>query len=96
MIRRAPDVIQIIVFAADPHDLLRIAHARRFGKAQAQEDFFELIHPGIGEQQSGIIHRSQRGAGHDDVIFGRKEIEELLAHLAAGRNLSIAHVIILK
>jgi len=43
-----------------------------------------LIHPGVGEQQGGVVHRRQAGARHTGVASGGKEIDKALAHFGAG------------
>ena len=75
---------QVIVLARDPHALLRINRAGVGPAAQAQENVFELVHAGVGEQQRGVVVRHQRGAGHNSVSLADKEIKELLANRGAG------------
>src|SRR5437867_1198514 len=61
------DVLEVIVLAACPQALL-YRHRPLVGAGLlAQEPTLELVHAGIGEQESGISLRNQRGTGHGRV-----------------------------
>ena len=84
MVRRRSYIFQVIVFAADSHTLLGIRRPGILPLFQAKKDVLELIHPGVGEQQSWVITRHQRVAGNDGVIFTGEKIEKSLSDLRAG------------
>lgn len=61
--------------------LLRVSSALELGKVAvwvhgAQKDWFELVHSGIGKQQSGIIVGHNAAGGHLGVALGLKELNE--------------------
>ena len=49
--QRRPDVVEVVVLAADAHALLRGRGARVVALLPAEEHVLELVHPGIREQQ---------------------------------------------
>ena len=53
-------VFQIVMLASGPDTLLRARGAGILAFLQAQEDVLELVHAGIGKQQSRIVRRNQR------------------------------------
>ena len=88
---RVSDLLQIVVFAAGTHALLRrcgpaVAVGRVF---HAEEDSLELNHPCVGEQQGWVICGHQRGTGTNGVAvffevgqesgtnFGREHSREI-------------------
>jgi len=79
-----PHILQIVMFAGDPHALLSVSHSRILSFLQTQEDVLELIHSSIGEQQRGIIARYQRVTGDYSVFLAGKEIQKRLPDLCAG------------
>ena len=54
------DVLQIVVFAAGAHAFLRRGGARVVALLDAEKNVLELVHPGVGEQQRGVVLRDQR------------------------------------
>jgi hypothetical protein len=48
-----------------------------------QEDFLELVHSGIGEEQRGVVGGNQGGAGNDLMTFFLKETEKGPAYFLA-------------
>ena len=60
MPQRRPDVVEVVVLAADAHALLRRRRARVGALLLAEEDVLELVHPGVGEEQRRIVARHQR------------------------------------
>ena len=81
MPRRRADVVEVVVLAADAHALLRRRGPRVVPLLLAEEDVLELVHPGIGEQQGGVVARHERGAGHRTVTGRFEELEEPTADL---------------
>ena len=73
---RRPDVVEIVVLAADAHALLRGRGAAVVAALAAQEHVLELVHPRVGEQQGGVVGRDQRRAGSDAVVLRLEELQE--------------------
>ena len=73
------DIFQIVVFAARAHAFLRRGGAGVVALFEAQEDVLELVHARVGEQQSWIVRRDQRGTTHYAVAARGEEVEEALA-----------------
>ena len=51
MAKRRPDVVEVVVLAADAHALLRRGRARVVALLAAEEHVLELVHAGVGEEQ---------------------------------------------
>src|SRR5262249_45133478 len=54
------DVLKVVVLAPGADALLRRSRPRVVAFLQTQEDVLELVHSGVGEEQSGIIRRDER------------------------------------
>ena len=83
---RGPDVVEVVVLAADAHALLHRRRAAIVPLLLAEEDVLELVHPGVREEQRRIVGRHERRRGDDAVAARREEIEETLANLASGER----------
>ena len=57
--KRRPDVVEVVVLAADAHHLLCRRGAPVRALFAAQEQILELVHPGVREEERGIV------AGHE-------------------------------
>ena len=79
--RRIADVVQIVVLAAGPHTALRRGRTAVIADITAKKHILELVHPGIGKQQSRIVVRNQRTGSHDLVAFGTEILEKRGADL---------------
>lgn len=60
MVGVLPHVVEVVVLAAGADALLGVAGAaqaaeRRVRRRGAQEHRLELVHPGVGEQQRGVV-----------------------------------------
>ena len=77
------DVLEVVVLAAGTHTLLAACGAGVGPLVKAEKNVFELVHPGVGEQQRRVAVRHQRARGHHGVALAGEEVEELLADLAA-------------
>ena len=91
------DVLEVVVFAASSNTFLGIGRTGINGRNGsgptgdggslfAEENRHELIHAGVGEQQSGRI-RHQGGRRHDGVLFRGEKIEERLTNFSAGHKM---------
>ena len=56
---RRPDVVEIVVLAADPHALLRRRRPRVVAPLAAEEHVLELVHPRVGEEQRRVVVRAR-------------------------------------
>ena len=81
---RRPDVVEVVVLAADAHALLRRRRARVVARLPAEEHVLELVHPGVGEEQRRVVVRHERRAGHDAVAVPLEVLEEGRADLVRG------------
>jgi len=86
MARGASDVLEVVVFARHAQALLAGGGAAGADVLFAQKDAFKLHHPGVGEQQRGILLRHQRRTGQHLVPVFRKVIEKRLADFIAGHR----------
>ena len=67
MAMRRPDVVEVVVLAADAHDLLRCRRARVRALFPSEERILELVHPGVGEKKRRVVGGDERGTGHHPV-----------------------------
>jgi hypothetical protein len=77
------NVFEIIVLAARADAFLRRRGAVVIAFFEAEEDVFELVHPGIGEKQRRIVLRDERGRVDFFVSFLDEIVQELTAYLGA-------------
>ena len=82
-----PDVVQVVVFAAHTHALLRRGGALIGATLLAKKEVFELVHPGVGEQQRRVVGRHQWRAGHDRVPVTLEVVEKALPDLGRCHDL---------
>ena len=96
VVRIEADVLEVVVFATGANAFLRVCGAGAFrwanagpggdiGFAVTEEDRHELVHAGVGEEQSGRV-RQQRRRRDDRVALRGEEIEEALADLRGGHG----------
>ena len=90
------DVFEIVVLAAGADAFLAGGGALVVALLEAEEDILELVHPGVGEEQRGIVRRDERGAAHDAVAALFEEFQKCFADFVAGQILFLfivlAHV----
>ena len=82
------DVFEIVVLAAGADAFLRSGGAGVVALFQAEEDFLELVHASVGEEQSWVIGRHKRGAAHDAVALTGEVFEELRASFISSHDSS--------
>jgi len=75
------------VLSGDAHTFLRVGGAGVGAGSRVQENVLELVHPGVGEQQSGIVLRHETRAVYDGVSALREVIQEQLADFGTGQFL---------
>ena len=78
------DIFEIVVFAAGAHAFLASGGAIVIAGFEAEENVLELVHPGVGEEQGGVVGRNERRAAHDFVPALLEKSEEHAADLVAG------------
>jgi hypothetical protein len=78
------DVFEVVMLASGAHALLRRDGAAVVALLGAEEDILELIHPGVGEEQRGIVGRHQRRRVNAAVPLAFKKPEKIFANLASG------------
>src|SRR5579863_10326533 len=84
---READIFQVVMLAAGPHAFLRTRRARVFALVEAQENVLELIHSGVGEQQSRVVRRHERRTAHDTMAALTEKFQERAADfIAAWQN----------
>ena len=82
----APDLLDVVVLAAQAQTFLRIDRARVGELLIAEEDVLELHHPGVDEQQGRVLVRNQRRAGNEVVAALAEKFDELGADLGTGHG----------
>jgi hypothetical protein len=87
------NVFEVVVLAAGADALLRRGGARIVALLKTEEHILELVHPGVGEEQRGIIRRDKRRAAHDAVPALGEEFEEHRSNLVARSTLQVSPVI---
>src|SRR5712692_6487425 len=80
------DVFEVVVLAAGADAFLAGGGAAVVALLEAEEDVFELVHPGIGEEQRGIVHRDERGTPDSSMVFLFEEAEEHFADFVSGHD----------
>ncbi len=70
------DLIQVVVLAADPHAFLHGSGPGITALLQAKEDIFELVHPGVGEEQRRIVLGQERGTPNNLVPAAGEILEK--------------------
>src|SRR6185312_14655813 len=76
---READVFEIVVLAACADALLRAGGAQIIPALRAQKEVLELVHAGVGEKQSWIVGRHQRGRMHAAVPLRLKKAQKQFA-----------------
>src|SRR5215469_13743873 len=76
MASREAHVFEVVVLAPCAHTLLRRGGARVVALLEAEEDVFELVHAGVGEEQRGVFYRHHRGGVDDLVSFLLEEAQK--------------------
>ena len=74
------DVLQIIVLAARADTFLRSGGAGVVAVFESEEDFLELVHARVGEQQRRVVRREQRRTADNAMAMSLKEIEKALPY----------------
>jgi hypothetical protein len=86
VVRVDAHLLEVVVLAAHPQAFLRVGHPGVGSAAVAEEEILEGVHPGVREQQRGVVLHHDRRRRHDMVALRREEIKELLADLGGGHH----------
>jgi hypothetical protein len=78
------DVFEVIVFAARAHALLGRRGADVVAHFKTLENFLELVHAGVGEEQRRIVGRTSEPLRTNAVAASVEEIEEALTDIVSG------------
>ncbi len=81
---RAPDVFQVVVLAAGADALLGRGGPHVVALLPSQEEVLELVHPGVGEEQGGVVVRDQGRGRNDGVAVLFEIVQKTLADLVTG------------
>ncbi len=79
-------LLEVVVFAARPHAFLARHGPGVRPPLEPLKHAFELHHPGVGEQERGIVRRDQGGARHFLVPPGLEELQKLAADFSGGHG----------
>ena len=80
MVGVMPYFLQVVVLARYPEAFLGVGHAGVLALGVPEEDVLELVHPGVGEHQGGVVLDDHWGRRHDMVLLGSEEIQKGLAY----------------
>ena len=86
MARRAADLFEVVVLSGDTQAFLGRRGPRILPLLASGEDVFELVHPGVREQQRRVVGQDERRARHDTVAARCEEIEKRAAGLERGHG----------
>src|SRR5947208_2214265 len=80
------DILQIVVFSACSHTLLRRSRASIIALLKSEKNVFELVHPSIGKKQRGIVMGNERRRMHLAVALLHKEVQKLPSNFRASQH----------
>src|SRR5260370_22398150 len=80
------DVFEVVVLAAGADAFLARNGAAVVTLLEAEKDVLELVHPGVGEEQGGVVHGDERGTAHSSMAFLFEEAEEHFADFVSGHD----------
>ena len=83
------DVFEVVMFSAGANAFLAGRRGFVITLLEAEENVLELIHPGVGEKQSGIVGGDERRATHDAVTALFEKFQKCFADFVA---LSLIHI----
>ncbi len=70
---------EVVVLSADADTFLCVSDSGIIPLAGSEEDFFELIHPGVREEERRVAVRYDGSARNDAMLPGGEKIEERLS-----------------
>src|SRR6185437_8887418 len=74
------DVLEVVVLPSRAYHALTRSRADIVALLLANEDVLELHHPGVGEQQRGVVARDEGARGHDRMAALAEEVQKGAAH----------------
>src|SRR5437867_4577003 len=78
VVRVPADLLEIIVFAANPDTLLRVCSADVLPLSGSEENILKLVHACVGKQKGGITVWNYRRAGNNAMAALLKETQKAL------------------
>src|SRR5215472_5463136 len=78
--------VQVVVLAACADALLRRRGALVIALLDAEEDVFELVHPGVGKEQRRVVRRQQRRRFDYLVPVPGEVVQERGSYFISGHN----------
>ena len=83
-----PDLLQVVVLAADADALLRVGNPLVRALPRAEEDFLELVHSGVGEEKRRVRRQDHGRAGDNLVPLGFEEVQKGLTNFRRGHDIT--------
>ena len=81
------NIFQVVVLAASADAFLGVDGTDKVTVTAPEENILELVHPGIGKQQGGVVMRDHRARiDHGVLVALSKEIKKLLTNFGRGRG----------
>ena len=82
---READILKVVVLPASADAFLARCGRSVVALLEAKENVLELVHPGVGEEQRGIVRGDERRAAHDAMAALLKKSQKCLADVVAGQ-----------
>ena len=87
MVGVSPNILKVIVLAASANAFLGVDGTNKVTASTPQENILKLVHPGIGEEQRGVVVGDHRARiDHGVLVALSKEIKKLLTNFGRGRG----------
>ncbi len=96
MARGVADVVEVVVFTAGAHALLRGHRTLVVAMLLTGENVLELHHAGVGEHQRRVVARHERRRGDDLVTVLGKVVQECAADLVDTTHCRLVDLSIVK
>ena len=80
------DIFEVVMLAAGADAFLASGGAVVVALLDAEENILELVHPGVGEEQRGIVGGDERRAAHDSVAALLKKPQKHFARFVSGEE----------
>ena len=77
------DVFEVVVFSSGAHAFLAGSGGFVVALFEAEENVLELVHPGVGEEQRGVVSGDERRTAHDAVAALFEKFQKCFADFVA-------------
>ena len=78
------DVFEVVVLPAGADAFLACGGAAVVALFESEEDVLELVHPSVGEEKGGVVHRNERRAAHSSMALAFEVAQEHFADFVSG------------